>query len=355
MLPTARTLLRSLLPLAAALALGAPLAAERPAPTGKIQPEVIYHNYCSVCHGDKGDGRSRARGSLVPPPRDFTSGTPLSKEAMVVITREGKAGTAMVGWKTQLSDKEIEAVVDYIRASFMQVALDPRIARGRSVYGHNCVGCHGDRGQGVLLPGTGMQRPPRDFASAAAHAELGRERMVAAVRQHGASGTAMAAFGTQLPAPDIEAVVDYVRTALMSAQTHGVSGTLAHGGRQRDARPAAAPKADMSLPLPKGLAGNARHGEAFYLANCATCHGAKGDGKGPRAYFIRPVPRNFLEAAARRRLNRPALYEAIAMGRLGTEMPAWSKVLSEQELADLAEFVFRRFIQPKGAANRAGQ
>ena len=34
---------------------------------------ALYHQYCSVCHGDRGDGHSRARGSLTPPPRDFTT------------------------------------------------------------------------------------------------------------------------------------------------------------------------------------------------------------------------------------------------------------------------------------------
>ena len=36
-------------------------------------PAVLYHNYCSVCHGDRGDGKSRATGALSTVPRDFTS------------------------------------------------------------------------------------------------------------------------------------------------------------------------------------------------------------------------------------------------------------------------------------------
>src|SRR5262245_23812623 len=49
-------------------------------------PAALYHNYCSVCHGDQGDGQSRARGSLNPPPRDFTTAyalSELSRERMV--------------------------------------------------------------------------------------------------------------------------------------------------------------------------------------------------------------------------------------------------------------------------------
>jgi mono/diheme cytochrome c family protein len=34
------------------------------------------------------------------------------------------------------------------------------------------------------------------------------------------------------------------------------------------------------------------------------------------------------------------------MGKTGSEMPAWSKVLSKQEIADVSEFVFQTFIRP---------
>jgi mono/diheme cytochrome c family protein len=100
----------------------------------------------------------------------------------------------------------------------------------------------------------------------------------------------------------------------------------------------------MKQPMPNSLKGSAAAGERFYMANCATCHGAKGDGKGPRAYFINPKPRNFLDPAFTSSFNRPAIYAATSMGRQGSEMPAWSKVLNEQEIANVAEFVFQRFV-----------
>ena len=75
-----------------------------------------------------------------------------------------------------------------------------------------------------------------------------------------------------------------------------------------------------------------------------TCHGKDGDGRGPRAYFINPKPRNFLHAGSRAELNRPELYEHIGEGVRGTEMPAWDKVLTPQQIADVAEYVFRQFI-----------
>jgi cytochrome c oxidase cbb3-type subunit III len=113
--------------------------------------------------------------------------------------------------------------------------------------------------------------------------------------------------------------------------------------------------ADMSLPMPLGLKGDPDKGRIFFMGNCFTCHGVKGDGNGPRAYFITPPPRDFLLETSRQRLNRPVLFEAITNGRLGTNMPAWGKVLNNQEIANVAEFVFQNFISaPQGNKGKQG-
>jgi len=343
------TALQRCLPLLAAVLLATPLAhaGERPTKGGDIKPEVIYHNYCSVCHGDRGDGNSRAKGSLVPPPRDFTKAGELTRETMVLFVTNGKPGTAMTAWKTQLSAKEIDAVVDYVRNNFMQVALDPKLVRGRALFAHNCAVCHGERGQGS--PATVGLVPPRDLSSPQARAELTRERMINSVT-YGRPNTAMAGFADRLPAQDIQAVVDYVRAALMVPVTTGISGTRAHSG-DSNARVGQAASAE---PFANGLKGDLRSGEKIYMAGCATCHGTKGDGKGPRAYFINPKPRVFIDPAFRATFNRPALYAAVANGRLGTEMPAWSKVLSDQEMTDVAEFVYTKFILPVPGRKTSG-
>ena len=74
----------------------------------------MYAEHCSVCHGDKGDGKTHARQGLRPPPRDFTTGEArrqLSREYMITVVKDGKPGTAMVGWGTLLSDEQIVALV----------------------------------------------------------------------------------------------------------------------------------------------------------------------------------------------------------------------------------------------------
>lgn len=311
---------------------------------GGQDPASLYHNYCSVCHGDRGDGRSRATASFARPPRDFTApeAAPLlTVDRMFAVIREGLPGTAMAGWKRQLSDEQIRSLAQYVRDTFVAPASSPVVQRGKAVYAQNCAACHGEQGQGGAVAAGG--RPARDFRSPAAATELTRERMLAAVT-HGRPGTAMAGFDGRLAKEDLEAVVEYVRVSIMLPAMPGISGTSAHAGRGGPSR------VDMDLPFPQRLAGDARKGRAFYLANCATCHGDTGDGKGPRAYFIRPKPRVLIDPNARAQFNRPALYAAIAEGRLGSEMPAWNKVLTPQQIADVGEFVFQAFIRAGDSA-----
>ena len=53
---------------------------------------------------------------------------------------------------------------------------------------------------------------------------------------------------------------------------------------------------------------------------------------------------DFLQADNRARLNRPVLFNAISRGVPGREMPAWSKVMNEQQIADVTEYVYQAFI-----------
>ena len=355
--PALSILLSALLAFAGSLAIAAPVQ-----PARESSPAALYHNYCSVCHGDKGNGQSRARQSLNPPPKDFTAPgmeQALTRERMVAVVTHGSPGTAMVGWKTQLRPQQIDAVVDYIRTSFMASAkghsgnTPAGHDRGRAIYARTCSVCHGDKGNGASWAAANMARPPENFTAPGAKAKLSRARMITSVT-HGRPDTAMPGFGAQLNEKDIEAVVDYIRMAFMQDIDAGISGTHAHGlpppkGEHHHGN------ADMSAPMPHRLVGDARRGGRFYNANCATCHGESGDGRGPRAYFINPKPRNFLHPGSRAELNRPELFEHISEGVRGTEMPAWDKVLNRQEIADVAEYVFRRFITPTDARTTAGK
>jgi len=310
---------------------------------GQTIPE-LYLEHCAVCHGENGDGQSRARYGLNPPPRDFTSPRAwedLTVERMRTSIRYGRPGTAMVAWDKKLTAEQISGLADYIRQRFMQKPAVGSMADGVRLYKKHCGACHGDRGNGAQWTQHSLNPPPRDFTAAASRAELTRERMLTSVT-HGRPGTAMMSFSNRLSAEQIAAVVDYVRSEFMqlgSAAAPAVAGAAVPRRTLADV-----PQADMSLAFPHGLVGNIDRGRQFYMNNCFSCHGTQGQGDGPRSSFINPRPRNFVAAESRRALNRPALFRAISRGKQGTVMPAWSTVLDNQQIADVAEFVLQAFI-----------
>ncbi|NOU01222.1 MAG: c-type cytochrome [Gallionella sp.] len=189
--------------------------------------KTIFHNYCSVCHGDKGDGQSRARNGLNPPPRNYTtpeSAIELTRERMIKSVTQGRPGTAMIPWVTELSGEEIAGVVDYIRSTFMhlgnQAAATTRAkpsaallaSTGGVLYMQACALCHGELGTRQTTGN--MNPPPRDFGSPAVIAELNRKRMIASIT-NGRPNTAMRAYGERFSPAEIEAMVDFIDAAYM--------------------------------------------------------------------------------------------------------------------------------------------
>jgi cbb3-type cytochrome c oxidase subunit III len=188
--------------------------------------EYIFHNYCSVCHGDKGDGQSRAKDGLDPPPRNYTTpeaAIELTRERMINSVTHGRPGTAMIAWGSELSGPEIEGVVDYVRKTFMKLGnnpdshapLDSKLlaTKGGKLYMQNCAMCHGQTGSRAT---TGrMQPPPRDFTTQTAARELTRKRMITSIT-NGRPGTALVGYGSQLSKGDIEAIADFIHAAFMS-------------------------------------------------------------------------------------------------------------------------------------------
>ena len=121
-----------------------------------------------------------------------------------------------------------------------------------------------------------------------------------------------------------------------------------HNSPDNDTKSLAAWNMDthQSAPMPDGLEGDPQAGKVFYAKNCVACHGIDGGGDGPRSHFIRPLPRSFTQKKARSAYNRPGLFYGTKFGIEGKPMPAWGNVLDDQEIADIAEFMFREFIKP---------
>lgn len=77
---------------------------------------------------------------------------------------------------------------------------------------------------------------------------------------------------------------------------------------------------------------------ALFQAQCASCHGANGDGKGPLARSLSPAPVAFTDRERARERSVFALYQAITTGVEGTSMASF-KTLPEEDRWALAFFV----------------
>ena len=78
---------------------------------------------------------------------------------------------------------------------------------------------------------------------------------------------------------------------------------------------------------------NVTSGERWYRAgrvSCATCHGLKGDGKGPLSGQFVPRPRNFACAATVRGIPDGQLFWITRFGSPGTSMPPHPEFNDEQ-------------------------
>ena len=74
----------------------------------------LYEQYCRFCHGDQGKGKAY---DVTPPPADLTSQAVQQKSdaELTQTIHEGERGTAMGSWKWELSEKEKQNVLLYIR------------------------------------------------------------------------------------------------------------------------------------------------------------------------------------------------------------------------------------------------
>ncbi len=138
--------------------------------------EKVFLERCAVCHGPDGRGNGPAAPSMIPRPRDFTKGifkykstepgTPPTDEDLIDTISNGLNASGMPYWKDLLSDKEILAVVNFIKSLspifkrskplVVQIPtsykFDPTgIKRGKKLYQtERCANCHGPNGKGGM-------------------------------------------------------------------------------------------------------------------------------------------------------------------------------------------------------------
>lgn len=160
-----------------------------------------------------------------------------------------------------------------------------------------------------------------------------------------ARGIAGRLGGTRAPA--VLALLDSLREAVTA--TRAPSAVVALHVRFVDAL---GPEGALELPrLPIDLAS----GRRIYAQQCASCHGASGQGDGPAARQG-PVPAPAIGTAKMMHDVSPALmYRIVSVGVPGTTMPGWAGTLSSAERWNVVAYVTTLRAKPTAVGSGEGE
>ena len=86
------------------------------------------------------------------------------------------------------------------------------------------------------------------------------------------------------------------------------------------------------------IRGIPKEGKAIFEERCASCHGMKGRGDGPRAPFLSPRPASLISAGTSIKSDQELL-DVITNGKPRTAMPAWKDLLNEQQRLDVVAYI----------------
>lgn len=93
-----------------------------------------------------------------------------------------------------------------------------------------------------------------------------------------------------------------------------------------------------------------KQARALFTEHCAACHGAQGQGDGPRAAQLEPPPTNFHDSARYAQRTLYGLYSTISLGVEDTAMKGFAESLTERDRWNLAFYVGRLGASESAAA-----
>lgn len=176
-----------------------------------IRGGIVFRTYCILCHGERGDGMSRGAklyGASV------LSLKPSSREYTEKIVRFGGKGVGqsdfMPSWQEELSEEQIGDVIEYLSM------VKDQVSRGGVVFKTNCILCHGIKGDGKGRASVLFNPPPANLTLSDKNDEYKKMIITLGGKAMGRSEV-MPIWGEQISEQQIDDVVAYLRTILVSA------------------------------------------------------------------------------------------------------------------------------------------
>lgn len=122
---------------------------------GVGEGQALYDAYCVVCHGGLGEGQPMGKALT------DTVANRLSDTDLIAVIAEGRSGTGMAAWGSNLNETEIFDIASYIRtlqgkpglslvAETASASDDPQVLAGETLFSGvaGCTACHSYRDQG---------------------------------------------------------------------------------------------------------------------------------------------------------------------------------------------------------------
>ena len=85
--------------------------------------------------------------------------------------------------------------------------------------------------------------------------------------------------------------------------------------------------------------------QEIYQNLCIRCHGQNGDGKGMISTYLDPYPRDFTNAGFMNSKTDERLSNSVKNGVAGTSMPAWGKVLNDEQIRGVLAYINQSFTK----------
>lgn len=224
------------------------------------------------------------------------------------------------------------------------LATPELIARGKEQYALQCVSCHGPQGLGNGPAAAALNPPPRNFTATTGWKNGRKPSQIFKTLKEGIPGTSMPAFGS-LPSDDRWAITHFV-ASLNSQPEKDTPADLAKIGVDPN-KPGGGEVEVQTIPVDLAMEQIAKTvptldakpvtsgvemvqpqtaGGKLFVAQCASCHGAKGEGTyrvnnmgvNPKAFV---VVRPLTQSESMRSLD--AFQKRVIEGLPGNLMPSY--------------------------------